>query len=360
MAAYELYNHKTGYAMGKSFSTKAEADKYIKYLQAGTSLKLHWRARKVKVANPRSRNGRSYVVKGEVPKRYWEPSQGDVVYIEGTRTKLGKPYADPDTGKAMFPLRPSVRGTTDMSAGNIKAIARVEATANPAGTLHYFMLSIYDSEAQRSKVSPQTLTRLLPSVAAAKDWAQEEVDEYGGVGYLYKDTRQIAKVKAAKANPKLPFRVMTAFGGKELTSYHTVASAKKQAKLYARTTGTPVQVWSTTGGAMGQGKVIAHYGAEKNPRRSSGTFKSLPVGSTFIFRGEVAYPYSGFARGPWIKTGPRNYTHAETGGKYRVGSINAEVVFKNPTAGVEAIPTQWTKATITARGKQIQIRTGGR
>jgi hypothetical protein len=49
---YELYNHKTGYAMGKTFPTKAEADKYIRYLQAGTSLKLHWKSRKVKVANP--------------------------------------------------------------------------------------------------------------------------------------------------------------------------------------------------------------------------------------------------------------------------------------------------------------------
>ena len=72
---------------------------------------------------------------------------------------------------------------------------------NPAGALHYFMLSMYDSEAQRLKVSPHTMTRLLPSVAAAKAWAQEEVDEYGGVGYLYKDTRQIAKIKAARANP---------------------------------------------------------------------------------------------------------------------------------------------------------------
>jgi len=77
---------------------------------------------------------------------------------------------------------------------------RPNTRSNP-GTLHYFMLSMYDSESERSKVSPHTLTRLLPSVAAAKAWAQEEVDEYGGVGYLYKDTRQIAKVKAARANP---------------------------------------------------------------------------------------------------------------------------------------------------------------
>jgi hypothetical protein len=73
------------------------------------------------------RNGRSYVVRGEAPKRYWEPSQGDVVYIEGTTTKLGKPYQEPGGRDVMFPLRPPVRGTTDMSARNIKAIARVEA-----------------------------------------------------------------------------------------------------------------------------------------------------------------------------------------------------------------------------------------
>jgi hypothetical protein len=70
------------------------------------------------------RNGRSYVVKGETPKRYWEPSQGDVVYIEGTRTKLGKPWHG--EGGTVFPLKPPVRGTTAMSQRNIKAVARVE------------------------------------------------------------------------------------------------------------------------------------------------------------------------------------------------------------------------------------------
>ena len=88
-----------------------------------------------RTANPAARNGRSYIVKGEIPKRYWEPAQGEVVYIEGTRTKLGKPYQD--GGSVMFPLHPPIRGTTDMSAGNIKAIARVEKVSNPRrGTVH--------------------------------------------------------------------------------------------------------------------------------------------------------------------------------------------------------------------------------
>lgn len=129
---------------------------------------------KIKAAkpNPRSRNGRSYIVRGETPKRYWEPSQGDVVYIEGTRTKLGRPYRDSDTGKTMFPLRPSVRGTTDMSAGNIKVIARVEAVSNPNQVHHSIG---YPTKAQAEKAK-----RAL----AAKGGGPYKVHHAGGWWYV--------------------------------------------------------------------------------------------------------------------------------------------------------------------------------
>lgn len=52
---YEIYNYKTGYEMGRTFSTKKQADDFIKYLKAGTSAKLFWRARKAKAQkNPAS------------------------------------------------------------------------------------------------------------------------------------------------------------------------------------------------------------------------------------------------------------------------------------------------------------------
>lgn len=49
---YEIYNYKTGYQMGREFPTKKDADSFIKYLKSGTSVKLFWRARKVKTKNP--------------------------------------------------------------------------------------------------------------------------------------------------------------------------------------------------------------------------------------------------------------------------------------------------------------------
>lgn len=69
--------------------------------------------------------GKSYAVRGMTPPRDWEPAAGEAIYIEGIRTRLGKPYECPKTGKTYFPLHPPVDGTTDMAAGNVKAIARL-------------------------------------------------------------------------------------------------------------------------------------------------------------------------------------------------------------------------------------------
>lgn len=57
------------------------------------------------------------------------------------------------------------------------------------------------------------------------------------------------------------------------------------------------------------------------------TFKSLARGDKFIFEGEVKFPYSGIAKGPWVKTGTRTYSHVpDDGYGYRVGSINVKVI----------------------------------
>jgi hypothetical protein len=45
---YEIYNSKTKDTMGREFPTKKEADKFIKYLQSGTGLKLWWKSRRKK------------------------------------------------------------------------------------------------------------------------------------------------------------------------------------------------------------------------------------------------------------------------------------------------------------------------
>lgn len=65
--------------------------------------------------------GQSYPVRGVSPPRGWTPKQGDVVYLQGKRTTLGKPDGD------MFPLRPPVDGTTDMAACNLRQAVRIEA-----------------------------------------------------------------------------------------------------------------------------------------------------------------------------------------------------------------------------------------
>ena len=76
--------------------------------------------------------GRSYVVRGVIPPRYWEPSKGDVVYVEGTKTRIAR--VGTQDGTPYVWLRPHVRGTFAMSVGNLKQVARIEpraAAANP-------------------------------------------------------------------------------------------------------------------------------------------------------------------------------------------------------------------------------------
>ena len=95
-------------------------------------------------------NGRSYVRRGVPPPRYWEPRQGDVVYIEGTKTTLGRP-GGPDGD--MFPLKPSVHGTTAMGAANLRQVAMVEPREGNPKTGSDHPLAWYLANFARSKYS---------------------------------------------------------------------------------------------------------------------------------------------------------------------------------------------------------------
>ena len=262
-------------------------------------------------------NGRSYVVKGETPKRYWEPSQGDVVYIEGTRTRLGKPYQEPGDRDIMFPLRPSVRGTTDMSARNIKAIARVE-----------------EGKGLESVGSTATFSR--------------------------------------RPNPD-KYRVISSFGGTVVGWHNTLAAARKNAA--AQSFQGPLDIWETKGGQFGHGKVVAHYvdgkaaSVKRNPtavplhyfvlnlyRSPSDRGKVSPQTLTRLLR-SVAVAKT-WARGEVTKHGGVGYLYKDT---KPVATIHYEPPYiprQNP--GPSAIPAQWTPATVSRHGGQIQIRMGGK
>lgn len=63
-------------------------------------------------------------------------------------------------------------------------------------------------------------------------------------------------------------------------------------------------------------------------------FKDLRIGEKFVFESEISLPFSGLAKGPWIKTSARKYRHADPlsrnhGYEHRVGSVAAEVITKN-------------------------------
>ena len=66
------------------------------------------------------------------------------------------------------------------------------------------------------------------------------------------------------------YRVISSFGAKVLSSHRTLSAARKSAARRR----VPVDVWSTTGGHFGVGKVVAHYGGStSNPQ---GTPRDIP------------------------------------------------------------------------------------
>ena len=106
-------------------------------------------------------NGRSYAARGETPKRYWAPGQGDTVYIDGVKTKLGKPWHG--EGDSIFPLKPAVHGTTAMSGRNIRAVARVE-----------------EGKGLESVGSTATLSRRANRTAIPAKWTKATLFRSGG------------------------------------------------------------------------------------------------------------------------------------------------------------------------------------
>lgn len=59
------------------------------------------------------------------------------------------------------------------------------------------------------------------------------------------------------------------------------------------------------------------------------TFSQLAIGDKFIFQSEVDYPFSGMAKGPWIKTSTNKYVDAEDPtSSHRVGTTRVKVIHR--------------------------------
>jgi hypothetical protein len=295
-----------------------------------------------------------------------------VVYIEGTRTKLGRPYQDPDTGKTMFPLRPSVRGTTDMAAGNIKAIARVEtAAANPVKEYEFGM----------SGAPADTGMRRIVRASSLQEAQQIMRDAGWDTNKLWwtvrPKTMKGRRGQSLRPNPA-KFRVMSSFGGVVVGWHNTLAAARKNAA--AQSFQGPVDIWSSTGGQFGQGKVVAHYvdgkatSVKRNPGAGPLHYFLLHIYESASQRGKVSpqtltrllpsvADAKQWAQGEVTKYGGVGYLYRDTKAvatiHYKPPYIPRFARAQNP-AGPSAIPTKWTKATVSRKGGQIQIRMGGR
>jgi hypothetical protein len=97
------------------------------------------------------------------------------------------------------------------------------------------------------------------------------------------------------------------------------------------------------------------------------TFADLRVGETFEFSAVREFPYSGMARGPWVKTSARKYARpgmqCHVGSECRVGSVKAGV-FRVPLCacsdpGCPVCAGKCThKATTAVRRIDMEDRTG--
>jgi hypothetical protein len=152
-------------------------------------------------------NSRSYIVRGSPPPRYWEPTVGDVVYIEGTRAVIKTISFEDETPYVWF-QRP-VRGTVGMSVRNLKAIARIETgrQSNPIDmTMLAYLIGTKPVVAEIQKVGKQIRLQInKPSKAM-----------------LYKLGLRKSK------NPKT--RNFTAFEGHFAGHYSSKARAEKEAQ----------------------------------------------------------------------------------------------------------------------------------
>ncbi len=57
-------------------------------------------------------------------------------------------------------------------------------------------------------------------------------------------------------------------------------------------------------------------------------FRDLKIGQQFVFVGEIQYPFSGIAKGPWFKRTARKYQHTSGGNEILVGTVAAKVISK--------------------------------
>lgn len=114
-----------------------------------------------------------------------------------------------------------------------------------------------------------------------------------------------ARLAAARNDPNHPLGVLT-----RIVSQGTPIAGQDAAAAD-----------NLAGGHPKSGVVPVHGGASG---RSDREFKHVGHGEKFNFTGERDHPFSGIAKGPWQKTGARSYTHAESGGKYRVGTTKAK------------------------------------
>lgn len=78
--SYEIVNSKTHERFGRKFDTRAEALKFIKYLQANTSLKLHWVAKPW----PYKREGNPTITTSSIPVGEWTPAHAIRRNADGT------------------------------------------------------------------------------------------------------------------------------------------------------------------------------------------------------------------------------------------------------------------------------------
>jgi hypothetical protein len=101
-----------------------------------------------------------------------------------------------------------------------------------------------------------------------------------------------------------------------------------------------------------------YKGRMQNPRAVPvKRFKQVKVGETFEFDRTGVPLSSGMARGPWVKTGPKKYQHADGGGHtHTVGTVNAVVSRGKANPTKPPITRQWKPVLIrTNAAGQVQI-----
>ena len=119
---YEIYNPKTGDTLGRSFPTLGQANSFIKLLQANTSAKLHWKARKVN-PQPRPRAGSRIMKNPKNPlTTKWTPAHVRKLPSGNIQVKI-------PLGKAVK----SVAVVASKAKRKVKRVVRRVARKNPAG-----------------------------------------------------------------------------------------------------------------------------------------------------------------------------------------------------------------------------------